>query len=166
MLLWIWVQVSIQIPGFSSFGYISQKSRIAELINGNFLGFFFFFLVGLMFELRTSLSQSRCSITRATPFSADYFGDGVSRTTWPGWPQTEILPISAFQAARITDVSCSCPALLLSFFSFAILELRAYTLSHSTSPFLLLVFSRQGLTNCLPGLASNHNPPDLCLLSS
>jgi hypothetical protein len=47
------------------------------------------------------------------------------------------------------------------------LELRAFTLSHSTSPFFLWrVFSRQGLTNYLPRLALNHDPPDLCLLSS
>jgi hypothetical protein len=32
--------------------------------------------------------------------------------------------------------------------------------------FLWWVFSRQGLTNYLPGLASNSDPPDLCLLSS
>jgi hypothetical protein len=41
-----------------------------------------------------------------------------------------------------------------------------YILSHSTSPFLWCVFSWLGLTNYLPGLASNQDPPDLCLLSS
>jgi hypothetical protein len=58
--------------------------------------------------------------------------------------------------------------LFLSFFFFAILgfELRAYTLSHAISPFLWWVFSRSGLLNSLPGLASNRDPPDLCLLSS
>jgi hypothetical protein len=45
-------------------------------------------------------------------------------------------------------------------------ELRAYTLSHYTSPFLLSFFLRQGLTNYLPRLALNHDPPGLCLLSS
>jgi hypothetical protein len=30
----------------------------------------------------------------------------------------------------------------------------------------VMVFSRQGLVNYLPGLASNHNPPDIGLLSS
>jgi hypothetical protein len=45
-------------------------------------------------------------------------------------------------------------------------ELRAYTLSHSTSPFFVKGFSRWGLSNYLPGLASNLDPPDLCLLSS
>jgi hypothetical protein len=39
-------------------------------------------------------------------------------------------------------------------------------LSHSISPFLGWVFSREGLANYLLGLAWNHNPPDLCLLSS
>jgi hypothetical protein len=52
--------------------------------------------------------------------------------------------------------------LLLGFLFFSVVlgfELRAYTLSHSTSP------DRVSQTIC-PGLASNHNPPDLCFLSS
>jgi hypothetical protein len=45
-------------------------------------------------------------------------------------------------------------------------ELRAYTLSHSTSPFLWWAFwCRVSQTICL-GLISNCDPPDLCLLSS
>jgi hypothetical protein len=53
-------------------------------------------------------------------------------------------------------------------FVFAILgfELRAYTLSHSTSPFFVKGIFKIGSLKLLPGLASNHNPPDLCLLSS
>jgi hypothetical protein len=43
-------------------------------------------------------------------------------------------------------------------------ELKAYTLSHSTSPFFCdRFFSRLGLSNCLPRLAANS---DLCLLSN
>jgi hypothetical protein len=45
-------------------------------------------------------------------------------------------------------------------------ELRAYTLSHSTSPFFVKGILRWGLVNYLPGLALNRDPPDLCLLSS
>jgi uncharacterized membrane protein SirB2 len=46
-------------------------------------------------------------------------------------------------------------------------ELRAYTLSHSTSPFFVMAFFlREGLLNYLLRLASNLNPPDLCILSS
>jgi hypothetical protein len=45
-------------------------------------------------------------------------------------------------------------------------ELRVYTLSCSTSLFLCWVFFRQGLANYLPRLASNRDPPDLCLLNS
>jgi hypothetical protein len=54
------------------------------------------------------------------------------------------------------------------FFSFAVLEfeLRAFTLSYSSSPFFDGSFSRQSLQSYLPGLASNHCLPDLCLLSS
>jgi hypothetical protein len=33
-------------------------------------------------------------------------------------------------------------------------------------PFLCWVFLRQGLVNYLPVLVWNHDPPDLCLLSS
>jgi hypothetical protein len=45
-------------------------------------------------------------------------------------------------------------------------ELRAYTSSHSTSPFLGWVFSRYGLLNYLPGLALKIDPSCLCLLRS
>jgi hypothetical protein len=57
--------------------------------------------------------------------------------------------------------------ILFTYLFFAVLgfELRAFTLSHSASPFLCWVFLRYGLENYLPRLALNHNP-DLCLLSS
>jgi hypothetical protein len=42
-------------------------------------------------------------------------------------------------------------------------ELRASTLSHSISPFSDRFFSRQGLMNYLPKLASNHAPLNICL---
>jgi hypothetical protein len=45
------------------------------------------------------------------------------------------------------------------------LELRAYTTSHSTSPSGVRYFQDRVL-NYLPRLASNHDPPDLCLLGS
>jgi hypothetical protein len=53
---------------------------------------------------------------------------------------------------------------LFFFFFFVVLgfELGAYTLSYSASPFLW-VSLREGLKNYLPGLASNHDLPDLCL---
>jgi hypothetical protein len=46
------------------------------------------------------------------------------------------------------------------------LELRAFAFSHSTSPIFVMGFPRQGLENYLPGLALNHDPPDLCLLKT
>jgi hypothetical protein len=52
------------------------------------------------------------------------------------------------------------------FFSVLGFELRAYILSHSTSIFCDGFFSRLGLMNYLPGLASKLHLPDLCLLSS
>jgi hypothetical protein len=39
-----------------------------------------------------------------SPCSA-HFGDGVPRSTYLGWPQTEILLILASQVTRITAVS-------------------------------------------------------------
>jgi hypothetical protein len=51
---------------------------------------------------------------------------------------------------------------------FAVLEfeLRALTLSHSTSPFFVVGFLRYGLEKYFLGLASNGDPSDLCLPSS
>jgi hypothetical protein len=46
------------------------------------------------------------------------------------------------------------------------LELKASTLSYSTSPFCDKYFWDKFSWTTLPGLASNHDPPDLCLLSS
>jgi hypothetical protein len=58
-----------------------------------------------------------------------------------------------------------CLTLDLIFFFFPVfgLELRAYTLSHSTSPFFC--DGCLGRANYLPRLALNFDPPDLCLLS-
>jgi hypothetical protein len=44
---------------------------------------------------------------------------------------------------------CVCVCVLLGF------KLRAYTLSHSTSPFFVMGFWRQSLWNYLSGLASS-----------
>jgi hypothetical protein len=55
-----------------------------------FLSFFFFY-VGLGFELQLFFSVN--------------FEDGVMRTLCPGWPQTAILPISASHTAKITGMS-------------------------------------------------------------
>jgi hypothetical protein len=46
------------------------------------------------------------------------------------------------------------------------LELRDFTLSHSTSPIFCDRYFRDSLMNYFPRLASNCNAPDLCLLSS
>jgi hypothetical protein len=55
------------------------------------------------------------------------------------------------------------------FFVFAVLgfELRAYTLRHSTSLFVYVMgFFKVGSCELFAQLALNHDPPDLCLLSS
>jgi hypothetical protein len=56
-----------------------------------------------------------------------------------------------------------CIKYIFLFFSVLGFELRAYTLTHSTSPFFVVGFV--GLTNYLLGLALNLDPTDLCLLS-
>jgi hypothetical protein len=43
----------------------------------------------------------------SSPFFSGYFGDGILRIICLGWLQTVILPISASQVARITDVTNS-----------------------------------------------------------
>jgi hypothetical protein len=70
--------------------------------------------------------------------------------------------------AEFTSSHSSLLSSLTFFFFFVVLglELRAYTLNHSTSHFLWWFFSRQGLTNYLPRLASNVNPPHIYFLSS
>jgi hypothetical protein len=76
-----------------------------------------FFLVGLKFELRTfHLQKGTLPLEPHLQsillwflfylfFCSGYFGDAVSGTICPGWPQTSILPVSAFQVARATGVS-------------------------------------------------------------
>jgi hypothetical protein len=62
------------------------------------------------------------------------------------------------------------PRLALNFFFFFFmvlgLELRAYTLSHFTSPFFVIEFFEIGSQKLFARLALNSNSPDLCLLSS
>jgi hypothetical protein len=55
---------------------------------------------------------------------------------------------------------------LLIYFAVPGLELRVDALSHSTSPFCVRYFQYGVSQNCLPRLASNCDPPDLCFLSS
>jgi hypothetical protein len=56
----------------------------------------------------------------------------------------------------------------LFFFFLAVLGfgLRAYTLSHSTSPVFVKGFFEIGSQELVVQVASNLDPPDLCLLSS
>jgi hypothetical protein len=56
-------------------------------------------------------TQTRHSAIRHTSstFCSGYFGDGVSETICPDWPQTAVLSISASQVARTTGMSHRCP---------------------------------------------------------
>jgi hypothetical protein len=55
---------------------------------------------------------------------------------------------------------------LFFFFQYWGLNSEPSNLSHFTSSIFVKGFSGQGLANYLPGLASNHDPSDRCLLSS
>jgi hypothetical protein len=62
---------------------------------------YLFFWLG--FELRALRLQSKSHTS--SPFCSGYFGDEVSRTICPEWPQTAILLISASQVAGITGAN-------------------------------------------------------------
>jgi hypothetical protein len=72
-----------------------------------------FFLFWLDWGLKSGLHpcESRHSTALATPpvhFPLVILEMGVSQTSCLDWPQTEILPISASQEARITGMSHQC----------------------------------------------------------
>jgi hypothetical protein len=46
------------------------------------------------------------------------------------------------------------------------LNSRAYTLSHAAGPFFMMGFFETEYHELFAWLASNHDPPDICLLSS
>jgi hypothetical protein len=76
------------------------------------------------------------------------------------WLQAMILPISTSWVVKITAVCHEAPTEIFFFWGEGV-EIRPYTLSHSTSPFSVIFFSRYSLTNYLPGPALNCDPPDL-----
>jgi hypothetical protein len=77
--------------------------------------FYSFCLVVRGFDLRASWLPDRCS-TWDTPTALScngFFRDKVSRSICPGWLRMAILLISAFQVARVTDVSHWYPAKMI-----------------------------------------------------
>jgi hypothetical protein len=62
--------------------------------------------------------------------------------------------------------SCQFVSFYFIFFAVLGLELRVYTLSHSTSPFLWWTFFKIRSPELFAGLALNCKPPDLFFLSS
>jgi hypothetical protein len=88
---------------------------------------------------------------RATPpafFCGGLFWDRVLQTISPSWLWTSILLISASWVSRITGVNHWClverPVFLLLLLMVLGLDLRTYTLSHSTSPFFVKSFFELG----------------------
>jgi hypothetical protein len=58
----------------------------------------------------STLATQVCLSHTSSPFALSYFGDVISQTICPGWPQTSILLIAVSQVARITDVTNQHPA--------------------------------------------------------
>jgi hypothetical protein len=70
-------------------------------------GFFSLFCETVVWTQDSALAKQvlYCLSHTFRPFFPGYFGNGVSWTICPVWPQTAILLISASQVARIIDVS-------------------------------------------------------------
>jgi hypothetical protein len=87
-----------------------------------------------------------------------------------GWHWTMALLISASQVDRITGVShwCLASSCITFFFFFCSTGVWTQGLHFEPfhPPFFVIGFFKLGLWNCLPGLASDRDPPDLWLLSS
>jgi hypothetical protein len=80
-----------------------------------------------------------CLSYTSSPLCSSYFGDGVTQTTCPGWPQTEILLISTSQVARITGMSHQC---LTSIFFYSVIFLGYKTVNS------LYRYTITNLNNC------------------
>jgi hypothetical protein len=84
------------------------------------------------------------------------------------------LPHCSHSRDNLLSVCWKCIPFLINFTvtfffpSVLALELRAFTLSYSTSPFLWRIFVEIGSRELyyMPGLVSNNDSPDLCLLNS
>jgi hypothetical protein len=93
---------------------------------------------------------------------------------WEGWTfrfVTDLFKISFIPILKFYNFLEKFPfhpgLKIYLFFAVLRFDLRAYTLSHSTSPFLCWLFLRWGgLMNYLPRLALNRDPIDRCLLRS
>jgi hypothetical protein len=125
-----------------------------------------------------------CHLPPPPPLLASYthtvmnIQHGLSKQAPPtGWsfsstqtssPSAKQPPLSPHSYCQIFFLFFSFPFLFFFFFFFAVLEfeLRAYTLSHSTSPFFVTGFFEIGSCELFALAGSNHDPPDLCLLSS
>jgi hypothetical protein len=76
----------------------------------NLSSFFFFFFFLWDWGLNLGLCKTGTLLFEPHLQSVGYFGNGVLRTIFVGWPGTVILLISTFQVVRITGVSHWCPA--------------------------------------------------------
>jgi hypothetical protein len=82
------------------------RTKTAQQFSSFFLLCVWWWELELGFELRGSHLQNRLPLTWAKPpFCSGYFGDGISHTICLSWPPTSILPISAYQAAKIIGMS-------------------------------------------------------------
>jgi hypothetical protein len=88
-------------------------------------------------------------IHTSSSFCSGYFGDVVSQSICPGWPQTTILPISISWVIRITGMSHQCTAWYLFYLFFY----HTWSKPHAIHPWI-----RQAYCKSM-GQCFEHLPP-------
>jgi hypothetical protein len=80
-----------------------------------------------------------CLSHASSPFCCGYFGDGVSWTICLCWPWTTILPISAFQVARLLGLQVWAIGAGFHFFCFCFFEIGSYSVAQVGLEFAILL---------------------------
>jgi hypothetical protein len=89
-----------------------QRRETDPFVFDHYHLFFFSFKTGVWTQGFSLAKKALYSLSHSSrPFCSGCFKDGVSETICPGGPQTEILPISASQVARITGMRHRCPVI-------------------------------------------------------
>jgi hypothetical protein len=146
--------------GFKPLSWAARVMGVSTCPHFKYCFFFFFVILG--FELRDSCLLGRHFYHLSHSVSPQ---DGIL-LCFPHWPWTCNLSASASEVAGIIGTAA------LHFFFFGGTEVwtHGFILAkqvpcHLQSIFCCGYFGDGSLLNCLPGLASNHDPPDLSLPS-
>jgi hypothetical protein len=116
---WLFLCQNHALLYYSSVIYINIYIYMHIYVYIHILTFIYFcccFLVRQEFELRILALQNKNFSSWAMhprSFLSGYFEDIVSQTICLGWPWTVVLPISASQVAKMTDMNHRCLAIQL-----------------------------------------------------